>query len=220
MAWQTTAFPAALAGSRYIRLAMKHSGQCRLLVRSDRYLERWLPSLRESACPAFLCPAPRDRATAEYRRRTRQAVVSMARIARSHDPKAQPAAARWRAISMIVFSSLGSLFERCINAEGTYQIRFTQNSCRGDSGFCRGRKRDRRPSDRRVVMCPPSAGFPPLLARICGAGAVFAEPAHASGGEVSIAQVTPGMTLRFKRRQQPIAATHPHSVADSTHPHS
>jgi hypothetical protein len=117
---------------------------------------------------------------------------------------------------MIVFSSLGSRFERCINAEGTYQIRFTQNSCRGDSGFCRGRKRDRRPSDRRVVMCAPSAVFATLLAAIVCSGAVFAEPAHASGGEVSIAQVTPGMTLRFKRRQQPIAATHPHSVADST----
>jgi hypothetical protein len=65
-------------------------------------------------------------------------------------------------------------------------------------------------------MCTPSAVFATLLAAIVCSGAVFAEPAHAGSGEASIAQVPPGMTLRFKRRQQPIAATHPHSVADST----
>ena len=117
---------------------------------------------------------------------------------------------------MIVFSSLGSLFERCINGRSIYPIRFTQNSRRGDSAFFRGRRCDRGPSARRVVVRAPSAAFATLLGAIVCSGAVLSKPAHVSGGEVSIAQVPPGMTLRFKRRQQTVAVTHPHSESDST----
>jgi hypothetical protein len=120
-------------------------------------------------------------------------------------------------MSMIVLSSLGSLFKRCINGEGICQIRFTQNCCRGDSGFCRRRKRGRGPGDRRVVIRAPSTVFATLLAAIACSGAALSKPAHISGGsEVSIAQVPAGMTLRFKRRPQTIAVTHPRSESDST----
>jgi soluble lytic murein transglycosylase-like protein len=119
-------------------------------------------------------------------------------------------------MSMIVLSSLGSLFERCINGEGIYQVRFTQNSCRGDSGFCRGRKRDRGPSHRRVVIRAPSAILAALLAAINCSGAALSKPAHSSGTEVSIVQVPPGMTLRFKRRQPTVAVAHAHQESDST----
>ncbi len=191
-----------------------HSGHCRLpepsgLLRRECQLPRSIPEL---PCSGFLCPSPRCHGTVEYRRQTRQA----ARIARSRDPKTQPAAPRWRAISVIVFSSLGSLFGRCINAEGIYQIRFTQNSCRGDSGFCRRRKRDRGPSSRRVVIRAPSVVFATLLALIVCSGASFSKPAHIGGSEVSIAQLPPGVTLRFKRRQLTVAATQPHAESDST----
>jgi soluble lytic murein transglycosylase-like protein len=118
-------------------------------------------------------------------------------------------------MSMIVFSSLGSLFERCINAEGIYQIRFTQNSGRGDSRFCRGQTRDRRPSHRRLVTRARSAMLA-LLAAITCSDAALSKPAHIGGDEVSIAQVPPGMTLRFKRRQPTAAVAHPHSEPDST----
>jgi Transglycosylase SLT domain len=119
-------------------------------------------------------------------------------------------------MSMIVFSSLGSLFERCINGKGIYQIRFTQNSCGGDSGFCRRRKRDRGPSHRRVVIRTLPAVFATLLASIVCSGASFSKPAHISGSEVSIAQVPPGTALRFKRRPQTVAVTPPHTEQDST----
>lgn len=219
---EITAFPAALAESRYSRLAMMHSGHCRLLAQSGLWPECWQhQSIPAAACSGFLCPERRGHVTAEYRRRTRQAALPVARIARSHDPKTQPAAARWRTMSMIVFSSLGSLFERCINGEGIYQIRFTQNSCRGDSGFCRGRKRDRGPSDRRVVIRAPSAAFATLLAAIAFSGTAYSGPltperTHVSGGEVSIAQVPPGMTLHFRRGPPTVAVAHPHAESDST----
>jgi len=119
-------------------------------------------------------------------------------------------------MSMIVFSSLGFLFERCVNGRSIYPIRFTQNRRRDDSGICRARKRDRGPSDRRVVIHAPSAAVATLLAAIAFSGTVLSKPAHISGGEVSIAQVPPGMTLRFKRRQPTVAVAHSHSESDST----
>ena len=192
---------------------MMHSGHCRLLAQSGLWPECWHQSIPGAACSGFLCPERRGHVTVEYRRRTQQAAL---RIARSHDPKTRLAAPRWRTMSMIVFSSLGSLFERCINGRSIYPIRFTQNRRRGDSGICRGRKRDRGPSDRRVVIRAPSAAFATLLAAIAFSGTVFSKPAHISGGEVSIVQVPPGMTLRFKRRQPTVAVAHPHSESDST----
>jgi hypothetical protein len=118
-------------------------------------------------------------------------------------------------MSMIVFSSLGSLFERCINGEGIYQIRFTQNSRRGDSGFCRESKHDRGPSHCRGVMRAPSTMLAALLAAITCSGTALSKPAH-TGDEVSIAQVPAGRTLRFKRRPPTIAVAHPHAESDST----
>jgi Transglycosylase SLT domain len=118
-------------------------------------------------------------------------------------------------MSMIVFSSLGSLFERCINAEDICQIRFTQNGGRGDSRFCTKPKRDRGPSHRRLVMRAQSAMFA-LLAAIMCSGVAHSKPAHLGGDEISIAQVPAGRTLRFKRRPPTIAVTHPHAESDST----
>jgi hypothetical protein len=115
---------------------------------------------------------------------------------------------------MIVLSSLGSLFERCINGEGIYQIRFTQNSGRGDSRFCRGPKRDPGPGHRRLVIRARLAMFA-LLAGIVCSGAALSKPAHIGGDEVSIAQAPAGRTLRFKRRPPTVAVAHP-AESDST----
>jgi hypothetical protein len=144
---ETIAFPAALAGSRYSRLVMMHSGHCRLLEPSGRLRpECRHSSIPGSACPAFLRLAPRDRATARYRHRTQRA-----RIAQTYDPKTPLATTPSRAISMIGFSSLGSLFETWINGSSIHQIWFTQNRRCSDSAICPNRKRARLSRNRHVV---------------------------------------------------------------------
>jgi Transglycosylase SLT domain len=44
----------------------------------------------------------------------------------------------------------------------------------------------------------------------------MSKPLRGAGGEVSIAQVPPGMTLRFTRRRPTVAATQAHAAADQT----
>jgi hypothetical protein len=141
----------------------------------------------------------------------------MTRIARSHDPKRQPSASQWRTMSMIVFvfSSLGSLFKRCINSKSVGQVGLTQHGRAGDSAICQSRKRVRVSRNRHVTARTAVVTLAILVTAIGGSGAAFSKPAQVSGGEVSIAQVHPGMTLRFKRHPQTIAVTHPHSEADS-----
>jgi hypothetical protein len=119
-------------------------------------------------------------------------------------------------MSVIVFSSLGFLFERCVNGKRIGQIRFTQHGRSGDSVIWQSRKRDRMSRNRHVARRAAVAALTTLLTTIGCSSAVFSKPAHVSGGEVSIAQVPAGMTLHFKRRPPIIAVTHPHSEADST----
>lgn len=120
---------------------------------------------------------------------------------------------------MIGFSSLGSLFERWIIGKTVHQFGFTQNGRCGDSVIYRNRKHHRIPRNRRVVARAPAALLI-LLSATAFSSAAFSrsltpEPTHVTGAEVSIAQVPAGMTLRFGRRRQIIAATHPHSPPDS-----
>ena len=114
---------------------------------------------------------------------------------------------------MIGFSSLGSLFDRWINAKGVHLIGFTQNGRRSDSAICQNRKRARVSRNRHVVARAPAAVFI-LLTAIVFSSAAFSrpltpEPTRVTGTEVSIAQVSAGMMLRFGRRRQIIAAPHP-----------
>jgi hypothetical protein len=153
---ETIALPAALVGSRYSRLVMMHSGHRRLLEPSGRLRpECRHSSIPGSACPAFLRLAPRDRATARYRHRTQRA-----RIAQRYNPKTPPATMPSRAISMIGFSSLGSLFETWINGSSIHQIWFTQNRCCSDSAICPNRKRARLSRNRHVVARAGSSPHP------------------------------------------------------------
>jgi Transglycosylase SLT domain len=115
---------------------------------------------------------------------------------------------------MIVFSSLGSLFERCVNGRNVCQVGFTQNGRCGDSAIGQSRKRDRMSRNRHVGTHVAGAAFAILLTAIGFPGAALSKPlssgpARIGGAEVSIAQVPPGMTLRFARRRPIIAATHP-----------
>jgi hypothetical protein len=195
-----------------------HSGHCRLpapsgLRQSDCRRSRF----QASTCPGLLCPVQHGHATAECRRRT---ALPPTWFARSHHPKMLPAASRWRTKSMIVFSSLGSLFARCVNGRNVCQIGFTQNGRCGDSAICQSRKRDRMSRNRHVGTHVAGGAFAILLTAIGFPGAALSEPlssrpARIGGAEVSIAQVPAGMTLRFARRRPIIAATHPHSEADS-----
>jgi hypothetical protein len=119
---------------------------------------------------------------------------------------------------MIGFSSLGSLFERWASGNSAHQIRFTQNGRRGDSAICQNRKRALVSRNRHVVARALTTVVV-LLAAIAFSGAAFSrpltpEPTHVTGAEASIAQVPPGMTLRFGRRRQIIATAHSHSNAD------
>jgi hypothetical protein len=119
---------------------------------------------------------------------------------------------------MIVFSSLGSLFERCVNGRYVCQIGFTQNGRSGDSAICRSRKRDRVSRNRHVGAHVAAAAFAILLAAIGFPGSAFSKPlssGSARGTEVAIAQVPAGMTLRSARRRPIVASTHPHAEADS-----
>jgi hypothetical protein len=120
---------------------------------------------------------------------------------------------------MIGFSSLGSLFERWIVGKSIHPIGFTQNGRCGDSVIYRNRKHDRMSRNRHVVARAPAAVLI-LLAATAFSGAAFSrpltpEPTRATGSEVSIAQVPPGMTLRFGRRRQIVATAHPNSNTDS-----
>jgi Transglycosylase SLT domain len=212
--------PAALAGLRYSRLAMTHSGRCMLSAPLGlQHSECRSSRLQASVCSGFLRRAQHDHATAECRRRTTQALPRLLAVT-SHYRKKPPVKSPWRTKSMIVFSSLGSLFERCVNGKSVCQIGVTQNGRRGDSAICQSRKRDRLSRNRHVGTRAAVAAFAILLTAIGFSGTALSKPlssgpAHASGGEVSIAQVPPGMTLRFGRRRQIIAATQPHSEADT-----
>jgi hypothetical protein len=120
---------------------------------------------------------------------------------------------------MIGFSSLGSLFGRWINGKNVHQFGFTQNARCGDSVIYRNRRHDRMSRNRHVVARAPAALLI-LLSAIAFSSAAFSrpltpEPTHTTGTEVAIAQVPAGMTLRFGRRRQIIAATHPHAPPDS-----
>jgi hypothetical protein len=119
---------------------------------------------------------------------------------------------------MIGFSSLGSLFERWIVGKNVHP--FTQNRRGSDSAICQNRK-CARVSRNRHVVARASAAVLLLLTAIAFSGVAFSRPltpeqTHGTGAEVSIAQVPPGMTLRFKRRQQTVAVTPPHAEADPT----
>jgi soluble lytic murein transglycosylase-like protein len=121
---------------------------------------------------------------------------------------------------MIVLSSLGSLFERCINAGSVYRAGFTHNAPGSDSVICRRRQRDRMSRNRQVVTPAPLL-FLTLLVAIALSSAAFStplmsKPLRGAGGEVSIAQVPPGMTLRFTPRRPTVATTPPHAQADPT----
>jgi hypothetical protein len=119
---------------------------------------------------------------------------------------------------MIGFSSLGSLFERSANGNSVHQIWFTQNGRCGDSAISQNCKRAVVSRNRHVITRALTTVVV-LFAAIAFSGAAFSgpltpEPTHGTGAEVSIAQVPPGMTLRFGRRRQIVAATHPRSNAD------
>jgi hypothetical protein len=123
-------------------------------------------------------------------------------------------------MSMMVISSLGSLFERYVNGKNFCRIGFTQNGHGGDSAICRSRKRDRVSRNCHVAAHAAVVALAILLTAIGFTGTAFSKPlssgsARTSGGEVSIAQVPPGMMLRFARRRPIVAAPHPHSEADS-----
>lgn len=190
-----------------------HSARCKLPEPSVPYSgseHLWL----QASASGLLWPLRHGRGTAEYRHRTRQA-LRMWRSARSHDPKKQPATAQWRSISMIVFSSLCSRFERSVVGKAVHQIGFTREGRRDDSEIWPGRKRDRMSRRRRLAS--------PLLGRLCVvlAAVVFPvyafsnplteAPARVASNEVSIAQVPQGMRLRFTRRRTVITSTHPHT---------
>jgi hypothetical protein len=118
---------------------------------------------------------------------------------------------------MIVLSSLGSLFKKCMGAENVCRAGFTHNAPGSDSVICRRRQRDRMSRNRHVVTRAQLLFFT-LLAAMVPSSAAFStssmsKPLRGAGGEVSIAQVPPGMTLRFTRpadaAPQPLAPANP-----------
>jgi Transglycosylase SLT domain len=121
---------------------------------------------------------------------------------------------------MIVLSSLDSLFEKCVDAGRVYRAGFTHNAPVSDSVICQRRQRDRMSLNRHVVTRAPLLSLT-LLAVIALSSTAFSTPSmskplRVAGGEVSIAQVPPGMTLRLPRRRPTVAAAQPRAQADQT----
>jgi hypothetical protein len=119
---------------------------------------------------------------------------------------------------MIVFSSLNSPFKRRIGGKYVYRSGFAQDHC-DDSPIWPIRKRDRMTRNRGVAVRTSFAAFCLLLAAITFPHAAFSDPFPAeskrvAGSEVSIAQIRPGLTLRFKQRPI-VAPTRPHIETDS-----
>lgn len=121
---------------------------------------------------------------------------------------------------MMVLSSLGSLFESCINGEIVNRPGFTQNGLRSDSAIWRRRQQDRVSRNCHVVTRARLMAIT-LLVAMGLLSAAFSKPSisrpvRAAGGEVSIAQVPAGLKLRFTRRRRTVPAAQPHAQADTT----
>jgi hypothetical protein len=121
---------------------------------------------------------------------------------------------------MIVLSSLGSLFKKCIGAGHVYRTGFTHYAPGSDSVICRRRQRDRMSLNRHVVTRAPLLSLTLLaaiaLSSTASSAPLISKPLRLAGGEVSIAQVPPGMTLRFTRHRPTVAAAQPNAQANPT----
>jgi Transglycosylase SLT domain len=120
---------------------------------------------------------------------------------------------------MMVLSSLGSLFEKCVSAGRVYQVGFTHNAPGTDSVICRTGQRNRMSRNRYVVTRARLLSLA-LLAAMALSSAAFSTPSmskplRVADGEVSIAQVPPRMA-RLPHHRPAVAATPPHAQANPT----
>jgi Transglycosylase SLT domain len=196
---------------------MTHSGHCTLPVPSAPYSgspwSSWLPA----AASEPLLRGQRGRAIAEYRRRKKQR-LSIGQIATAPHSKTRPVAPQRRSTSMIVFSSLSSPFEGCIGGN-VYPTGFVQDSYSNDSAIRSVRKRDRTSRHHGIAARTLLTAFYLVLAAIMVPDAALSNPLPTGSkriisSEVSIAQIRPGLTLRFKQRPI-VAATHPRNETDA-----
>jgi Transglycosylase SLT domain len=197
---------------------MTHSGRCTLWGPSVPYSDSpWSSSLPAAASKPLL-PEQRGHAIAECRRRKKKQ-HPMLEIAKAPHSKTRPIAPQRRSTSMIVLSSLSSPFEGCIGGN-VYRAGFVQDSYRDDSAIQSVRKRDRTSRNHGIAARPSLAAFCFLLAAIMVPSATLSNPLPTGSkrvvsSEVSIAQIRPGLTLRFNQRPI-VTATHPHIETDSS----
>ncbi len=196
---------------------MMHFGRCTLSVPSGLNSGSPCSSSLPAAASEPLYPGQRGRAIAECRHRKKQRRW-IARIAKAPYSKTRPVASQRRSTSMVVFSSLNSLFERCTGGKRVYRAGFVQDGCRDDSAIWSVRKRDRAPRSHRVAMRTSLATFCLLFAAITLADDAFSNPLPSVSkqivSEVSVTQIRPGLTLRFKQRPI-VPPMRPHSETDS-----
>jgi hypothetical protein len=197
---------------------MTHSGRCTLPVPSAPYPgSPWSSSLPAAASEPLL-PGQRGHAIAECRRRKKQR-QSIVQLAKAPHSKTRPVAPQRRSTSMIVFSSLSSPFEGCIGGKYVCRTGFVQDSYGNDSAIWSVRKRDRTSRNHGIAARTSLAAFCFLLAAIMVPDAALSNPLPTGSkrvvsSEVSIVQIRPGLTLRFKQRSI-VTSTHPHSETDS-----
>jgi Transglycosylase SLT domain len=205
---------------------MKHSGRCTLSAPSalnpGSPLSSTLPAaasgLLRSGQSAPLHPGQRGRALAECRHRKKQR-PSIARIAKPPYSKTRPVASQEQPTSMIVFSLLTSLFEERICAGRICRTGPVRDCSGDDSAIWPIRKRDRTTSKYGVAARTAFAVFCFVLAAIAFPDETLSNPLptgpkHLISSEVSIAQIPPGLSLRFKRRSSAIQV-HPRVETDS-----
>jgi hypothetical protein len=117
---------------------------------------------------------------------------------------------------MIVISSLRSSLEGCICGKSVGRTGFVQDGCGDDSEIWSVRNRDRMPPNYGVTIRHSLGAFCLLLAAIALPHAAFSDPLPSASvsAEASIAQIRPGLMLRF--RQRPIVPPmHLHIETDS-----
>jgi Transglycosylase SLT domain len=187
---------------------MMRSEHCTLPEQSD------LPA-PESACSLLLASVYRllylvrcRRATAEYRRLTSR-ILQRSRIARSHPPKGQPATSQPRSVSVLVSSSLSSLFGNIARS-----CVFTRSRHGNDSVIWADRNRTPR---NHLITGFRLARLCILIAATTSPTLAFSTPQRLSPprrevSEVSVVQLPAETKLHFSRHRQAVAAPAPHSA--------
>ncbi len=191
------------------------SGHRRLSVRSGLYSGSPCSPPLPAAASESSCSGQRGHAIGECRHRKKGRWI--ARIAKAPYPKTRPVASQRRSTSMIVFSSLNSPFETCIEAKCVDRAGFVQDH-RKDSAIWFVRQRNGAPRNYQLAMRSLFTGFCLTFAASAFTDAASSNPLPTGSkrvvSEVSVAQIRAGLTLRIKRHPM-LAPAHPHIETDS-----